>query len=133
MTRDELAALSDEQLDVRIALDLMGWTTTTKESDDGTYTEWHSPWQPWGVWPSPLAYTRHMSAAWEVVQRVTRIPQSKEEAERAPNTRFGYAFEREAFRLACSSEQEAARWICIEALLAWHSGPLFPEENADGL
>lgn len=141
VTHEELAALSDDQLDERIALELMGWEKRlehfkTPDRSGGIAFEYdRARWYPpadtsfSGVYAGAPPYTQTMHLAWAVVQRIIRIPESEAEANTAPNTRFLYAFQKAAQELVCSSEQEAARWICEQALLAWHSGPLFPEEG----
>lgn len=127
-TRETLAALSDAELDERVALDLMGWTKEEMPhpTRSDVITWYRHPGQMQRVSAAVIpAYSKSIGRAWQVVQRITRIPQSKTEAEVAPNTRFGYAWEHCA--LWSYSEAEAARWICEQALLAWESGPLFPE------
>lgn len=62
------------------------------------------------------AFSTDIAAAWRVVERITRVPQSQEEAERAANTKFGYWFE--GAHLWAYSSAEAAHAICIAALVA---------------
>lgn len=54
--------------------------------------------------------------AWVVVEQITRVPQSRAEAERMANTRFGLWWDRAA--LWAYSEREAAEAICAAALAA---------------
>lgn len=141
MTIEEITALSDTALDEAIAETLMGWTRRklriqAPDRSGGVAFEYdETKWYPpeGAMWTSTYrgapGYSVNMHLAWQVVERIMRIPESKAEATTAPNTRFLYAFERAAHTLVCSSEQEAARWICEQALAAWTAGPLFPEES----
>jgi hypothetical protein len=61
-------------------------------------------------------YSTDIGAAWLVVERVTRIPESDEEATRAANTRFALWFERTS--LWAMTAKEAAHAICMGALEA---------------
>lgn len=141
MTIDEIKALPDSALGEAIAERLMGWTRrmetfkTPNRSGGVAFEYEQARWYPpadtlfSGVYQGAPSYSSNMHLAWQVVQRIMRIPESKAEATVAPNTRFMYAFQRAAQELVCSSEAEAARRICEQALAAWESGPLFPEES----
>jgi hypothetical protein len=61
-------------------------------------------------------YTQSMDAAWLVVERLTRPPQSPEEEVRAANTRFALWWEMAT--LWAFSRDEAASEICMAALRA---------------
>lgn len=137
-TREELAALSYEQLNERIASELFGWEPRIESN---AYYE-HIPETHW--YP-PDSHEHHdycyvtlphfsseIEAAWMVVEHIMQPPTSEAVAKVAPNTRFMYAFQKVAQEFICSSEEDAARWICEQALLAWNAGPLFPEETSDG-
>lgn len=65
---------------------------------------------------TPVPYSTEIGAAWLVVERVTRIPESDEEAARAANTRFALWFERTS--LWAMTAREAAHAICMGALEA---------------
>lgn len=62
------------------------------------------------------AYTSSLDAAWQLVERVTRPPQSQEEALQFRSTRFMFWFEK-ANLWACTRE-EAANELCLAALRA---------------
>ena len=86
------------------------------------YAFWNGPRDGICVFYTPNEYARpfnpleSMSDAWQVVEHITRPPQSREEALQAANTRFGFWFDKA--NLWSYSAQEAAEAICLAALRA---------------
>lgn len=101
-------------LDIRIAEEVMGWTELDNDSVSGRAPANQTPW-PGQLQPLP-EYSTDIKAAWQVVERVTRIPRTLEEAERAAGTRFMFWWEKA--NLWAYSEAEAAEAICQAALVA---------------
>lgn len=69
---------------------------------------------------SRFAPSEDIRDAWVVVEAVTRVPRTREEAERMANTRFGLWWDRAT--LWAYSEREAALAICAAALAAVDKG-----------
>jgi hypothetical protein len=59
-------------------------------------------------------YSTDISDAWKIVERMTQIPRTAEEAIRAPNTQFALWFDKAC--LWAMTAQEVAQAICENAL-----------------
>lgn len=105
------------ELDALVALQIFRYTLDYEFADTlgaPCVRELCDQYDEWGMLPH---YSTEIGDAWLVVERVTRIPQSLAEAERAANTRFAYWFERTP--LWSMSASEASLAICRAALAAY--------------
>lgn len=109
------------ELDVLVAERIMGLTPLQVKADMTIITasrDWLDEgdyyWIDGQVARELPHYSTDIAAAWLVVERIMRVPETAEEVRRAANTRFGFWWD-SAYLWACTS-QDAARRICLAAL-----------------
>jgi hypothetical protein len=102
------------EMDALVAVHVMGWQFEQRPPD--VYMGYIDPRGSFRLSEEIPAYSTDINRAWLVVERITRPPETPEEAHRAANTRFGFWWG-EANLWAYTS-QEAAHAICLAALRA---------------
>lgn len=112
MSEGEIDAMpAGREMDCLVAEKVMGW----QRAPEYQFPNWLRPDGCW-VWSSAIMpYSTNIAHAWDVVERITRVPQSLEELRRAANTKFYYWWEANS-DLCCHSAPEAALLICRAAL-----------------
>ena len=135
MTKEEILAMeAGEELDRLVATEVMGETIPEFIPENAlTLQLTDSPVKsPQGNWlclcnydegdiPTwrPVPYSTDISAAWQVVERITEPPKTEEEANQIANTKFALIWE--DLNLWAFSAKEAATAICRAALLIKYS------------
>ncbi len=127
MTADKLTA--GRELNTAVAREVLGWHEWDGVGDwqgpHGVtmFTCWDAEDGALAVYPDgsdePKSYfdpSKHIAAAWEVLERVTEPPTTLAGAWRAPNTRFMLAWQ--AADVWAMSTSQAAEFICRAALEA---------------
>ena len=107
------------KLDKLVAEKIMGWTWKDRPRNCCQKPEWDNYKWPiltlTGYFPTdPPSYSSDMSWAWDVVEKMTEIPKTREEAILARNTKFALWFKNAD--LWSMDAGEAAQSICLAAL-----------------
>lgn len=95
MTKEEIEAMpAGREMDALIAERLFNCKIICRH--DGSISEWGAGETRKFRDAQIPHYSTDIAAAWQVIERITRVPQSLDESHRAANTRFYYWWETEA-------------------------------------
>jgi hypothetical protein len=118
-----LNELTSEELNTLVAEKVMGYTIDHSTVDYDGLRMRCEVWHREGKTFNPAPYSTDLKAAWSVAEEITS-PQPPLPGEVVPpNTRFLLWFQSIAREFICSTEQDAARQICVCALIAMGEKP----------